>query len=160
MIKKSIHIIIILIIVLSHSAFIYADTGTELSVYSEPSTRIIDTERIDYNDGSYAIITTESNASLTRATYQIDGKKTYNYYQGDICEWSFTITGTYTYDGQTALASNPKSYTTIYVSGWSTASTNASSSGATVNGSATMNKGITKKTVTLSLTCSANGTLK
>lgn len=150
MIKKIISACVTLSLVLSCSAFAYAYSSTVTAV-----------NRIDYADGSYAIVTTTENvqSSLTRTTQQKSGSKTYEYYQGSVCEWTFTIKGTFTFDGTTAKASSPSCSTSINVTGWTCTNKNATASGNSITGSATMKKSGVPKSITLTLTCSPTGTL-
>ena len=151
MIRKTFSLFLTMILMVSLVSFAYADANI--------SSEVVDIERIDYEDGSYAIVTTEETTVLTRAVMQKNGKRTYEYYEGRSCAWTFTITGTFTYDGSTAKASNPGRYTTINDSSWSTSSTSAYATGASIKGSATMKKGSASKTIPLTLTCSPDGTL-
>ena len=149
--KKFFSVLLALFLVLSFAPLSFADAPA--------AAKAKDVQRIDYDDGSYAIVTTEEIPSMARAKMQKSRKRIYEYYNGNTCEWSFTITGTFTYDGSTAKASNPGRYTTINNSSWSTSSTSAYASGASIKGSVTMKKGSTSKTANVTLTCKPDGTL-
>lgn len=113
-------------------------------------------ERIDYEDGSYAIITTGA-AGLTRAT--CNESKTYTYYNpsNQRC-FSYTLYASFTYNGITSSADYVNYNAAIYRQGWDILKHNEYTSGKTAYGSATFTGPTgTQYPVSLSLTCDKDG---
>ena len=121
------------------------------------------TEKIVFDDGSYLTIETIRNGA--RASRSISGSKPYTYYSASgVAQWQVTLYGTFTYTGSSATCTASSVSTTIYDNSWSTSSKSASKSGSKATGSATMKQssnGSTIRTVpvSLSLSCSASGSL-
>lgn len=118
-----------------------------------------------FEDGSYIITTISEEPSPRGITFlqssSKSGTKTIRYYTaGNTLEWDFSVIGTFTYDGVTAIATAASASHNIYVSGWTCAGESASYSGNTAYASATFRylSLLTKNTST-SLSCSPNGTL-
>lgn len=120
-------------------------------------------ERIELGDGYYLIA--ETFQSGVRASKSVSGSKPYTCYDGaGTALWKVTLYGTFTYTGSSATCTASSISTTVYDSTWSTSSKSASKSGSRATGSATMKQtknGLTAKSVpvSLSLSCSASGTL-
>lgn len=117
------------------------------------------TERVSYEDGSYAIITTVA-ASLTRAG--IADSKTYTYYNSSAerC-FSYTLYATFTYDGRTSTADTVAYDIGIYLRGWDNDSHSEWTSGSTAYGSAVFSgPNGESRPVSLSLTCDKNGNVR
>lgn len=115
-------------------------------------------ERIDYEDGSYALITMERTVSRsTRNDF-----KTYTHFSpaGEKC-FSYTLNATFTYDGRSSKADTCYADLYIYVRGWTCNSHSEYVSGNTAYGSAAFSgpNGVTRN-VNLTLTCDANGNVK
>lgn len=116
-----------------------------------------------FEDGSY--LTEMIISENSRAGGSKNGSKTYEYYSVDgRCLWNVTLSGSFTYSGSTSSCTAASVSTTIYDSAWYTASKDASRSGNTAYGSATMGRkalGVTVQTVpvSLTLTCDADGNL-
>lgn len=121
------------------------------------------TEKIEFEDGSYLIVETIRNGA--RASGTVSGSKPYTYYSASgTALWKVTLNGTFTYTGSSATCTASSVSTTIYNTSWSTSSKSASKSGSKATGSATMKQtknGLTSNSipVSLSLSCSASGTL-
>lgn len=112
--------------------------------------------RIDYEDGSYAIITTE-RAGLTRAVTA--DTKTYTYYNplGQRC-FAYTLYATFTYDGVTSTANTSTASADIYLSGWGLSSHNEFVVGTGAYGNATFyGPSGEQRGANLSLICDKNG---
>lgn len=119
----------------------------------------VQTERIDYEDGSYAIITTVAG-SMTRAT--TNDSKTYTYYNrlGQKC-FSYTLYATFTYDGSSSSADSCYCGADVYLSGWTGVSHNEYTAGSTAYGEAVFSgPNGEERPVSLSLTCDRNGNVK
>lgn len=116
-------------------------------------------ERIDYEDGSYAIVTT-SIGGLTRASKA--DSKTYTYYNpsNQRC-FSYTLYATFTYNGVTSSADMAAYSIDIYLRGWDCDSHSEYTSGNAAYGTASFSgPNGESRPVSLSLVCDRNGTVK
>lgn len=117
-----------------------------------------------YNNGCYAIITINIDYSNTSKS-TISGSKTYEYTDSsNQLLWSYTVYGTYSYNGSSATCTYDDDSYDIKDDNWHINSHSHYRSGNTAYGNATMKKkvlGITFDTVTanITLSCSPNGTL-
>lgn len=120
-------------------------------------------ETIYYDDGSYAVITTSVEAPkiVIMATASTKtGSRTFSYYDSNSrLQWTFTVKGTFSYDGKSARATSVSTSYNISGTGWSYVSATKSTSGATAKGTGTFSKGGSKVTQTVSLTCSKTGVI-
>lgn len=127
-----------------------------LNILASPASAFGAQKRIDYDDGSYAIITTEI-CNQTRA--KISDSKIYTYYNasGQRC-FAYTLRAAFTYNGITSSADECHYLADIYRRGWSLSTHQEYVSGNTAYGSAVFTgpDGQTRS-VNLSLTCSKNG---
>lgn len=89
------------------------------------------------------------NGSKTSTAYSATGNKLY----------SITVHGSFTYNGSTASAESSSYSYTVDSALWSFSSGYSSCSGATARASGTFQSVLQSKTQTVSLTCSATGTL-
>lgn len=121
-------------------------------------------ETIYYDDGSYAVITTTIQPSpmkidmrATSSSASKNASKTYNLHdQNGKNVGSFTVNGTFTYDGTTAKAIR-SSCSASANSGWKCTKKTSKCSKATVTGNATFALNGISKNATIKLTCSADG---
>jgi len=117
------------------------------------------------SNGGYFVTTIESDvpdysSRLSRASSSKSGSKTATYYNSkNVAQWSIKVTGKFTYTGSSSSATSSSKTLTYYVSGCSSSSNSAYTSGKSAIAYATVKcAGLsTYKSVTLS--CSANGTL-
>lgn len=114
-----------------------------------------DEKRIDYSDGSYAIITTE--VSFTRSTIEHD--KTYSYFNSSQIKcFSYTLHASFTYNGTRSSADSCYASVSRYERGWEVDSHDEYTSGSTAYGSAVFSgPGEASRSVNLTLTCDKNG---
>lgn len=113
-------------------------------------------ERIDYEDGSYAIITT-TEKNLTRAN--LADYKVYTYYNSDNQRcFAYTLYATFSYDGVTSAAETVDFDIVIYRREWDVTTHREWLSGNAAYGRASFSgpDGVTRP-VYLSLTCDKNG---
>ena len=113
-------------------------------------------ERIDYADGSYAIITTVTGG-ITRGT--VDDHKIYTYYDSndDRC-FSYTLYATFRYDGRSSEADTCSAKASLYATGWDISSHSEWTSGDTAYGRAVFtDPDGGRHSVSLSLTCDEDG---
>ena len=131
---------------------------------SEWPTTNANVENIVYlSDGGYMItVVTEEkeHASVFSATQTKSGSKTSTVYSATGNKlYSLTVHGTFSYNGTSATA-NSSSYSYSDESPlWNFSSASSYCSGATATASGTFKSSLTSKTLSVSLTCSASGTL-
>jgi len=154
--KKLISLLLVTIVTLSF-------TGIIASAY-ENRTSVVHQTIEHFEDGGYFVTTIESDTTdslrLARASSSKSGSKTAIYYNSKgVAQWSIKVTGKFTYTGSTSSATSASKTLTYHVSGCSSSSNGAYTSGRSAVGYATVKHGglSTYKSVTLS--CSANGTL-
>ena len=122
-------------------------------------------EVIYYDDGSYTVITVQTESAVTRATNSRNGSKDFRHYDsGNTLCWKATLTATFSYNGSSATCTAVNSFNvTIYNSDWSVGSKSTSRSGNTAYGYLTMSRKIVGGTqgvpVTVTLSCDKNGNL-
>ncbi len=126
-------------------------------------------ERIYLEDGSFFTDTTCSvplfaaNSILSEDTVRHTITRTYSNASG-VAQWSFTLTGTFLYDGTSATCIATSCSVSVLQSGWSCSSKSSYATGNTAVGDVTMVRkllGITidTRTAHLTLTCDANGNI-
>lgn len=122
-----------------------------------------DEDIIYFDDGSY--ITVELNWTDSRASGTKSGSKTYRYYNGDNVEqWRAVLRGTFTYTGTSATCTAASCDVTISNDAWYVSSKDVNKSGNAAMCELTMGKkalGVTikRETISMRLTCDANGNL-
>lgn len=112
------------------------------------------TVRIDYEDGSYALVTVHTGVARgTTSDY-----KTYTYYTlaGQRC-FSYTLSATFSYNGRTSRAESAYAEIAIHSRGWTVDSHSEYTSGSTAYGQAVFSGPGGTRNVSLALTCDANG---
>lgn len=118
-----------------------------------------------YSDGSYSIISityedAQPGISPAAARSSRRGTKDVEHYNSSKnLVWTFTVYGEFTYDGRSATATDSDYSYRIYDSEWSFVSGSASYSGATARATGKFSWYGTTSSASVSLTCSANGTL-
>lgn len=155
--KKNIFVSIVLSLAVLISCF-------SMSVYAAEENNVTSTSIEYFDDGSYTVITITEEASNSRASTKT-GSKTASHKSsdGDVL-WTYTITGTFTYNGSSSTCTAVSDSYTIFDDHWHMDSHSTWRSGNTAYGTVTMKRkflGITTKTVShdLQLTCSATGVL-
>lgn len=123
-----------------------------------------ETETTYLPDGSY-YVTTIRTLSTDIAPYgavkRISGEKNRERYDANgKLVWTLTVTGSFTYDGKTAEAIDADYSYAVYDTSWAFVSGSATCFDATAQASGTFRQGaLTRQTTTVSLVCSADGTL-
>ncbi len=124
-----------------------------------------DENTIYFEDGSYIVISEVTETVIARASYTKGGTKSYTYYDSDgDAQWKATLDAQFTYTGSSATCTSSKITYTVYNSSWKITEATATKSGNKATGDVTAKKyilGIPFRTVeeTITITCSANGTL-
>lgn len=116
----------------------------------------------NYDDGSYATIETveEIRMSTFAITSTKSASRTYTYYsKNNVAEWTFTLKGSFSYNGSTAKATAASSSYNIFVSGWKCSTRNSSTSGSIAKANATFKYLTLTKNISLGLKCSPTGTI-
>lgn len=116
-------------------------------------------EKIEYADGSYAVIETQIEKSITKSSSKSASKTCKYYNSSDVLQWTFKLTGTFTYDGKTAAATSISTSYTILDNKWSYDHVTKSKSGATVTGTGYFKKGLIAKSRTVTIKCSKSGVI-
>lgn len=117
-----------------------------------------------FDDGSY-LVTIITESTTTRATKTKSGTKDLTYYDSnDNLEWRITLTGSFSYTGSSATCTSSSISYDIIENSWKIPTAVASKSGNKAIGDIVAKHyvlGIPTKTVTntITLTCSATGTL-
>lgn len=117
--------------------------------------------RIVYEDGSYLVVTIDSDSSLARGT-KTQNKK-YEYYDAsNVRQWRIVLTASFTYDGTTSSCIAAGCNADVYTDNWTVISESSSRSGNVAYGYATLANtllGVTvsERSYTLTLTCDKNG---
>lgn len=125
---------------------------------AEPETSV---DVVYFADGSYLTTELEVYAPAARASDTVSGQKTATFTNSiGVNQWSLTVYGTFTYNGSTATATSASYSYQIYDSVWSLDSATAYCSGNKAIADATFSSGLfVSKGITVTLSCSANGTL-
>lgn len=136
-------------------------TGT-----ASAQTNVVSRETIELDDGSYCVITTSETAEDTATyatTHTKSGEKKYSYYNGsNVLCWTYTLHGTFKYDGTTLVSCTGSSHEiAIYKKSWSYSGGSHWESGNTAYGKATyhLNLSTASKTINVQLSCSKTGVL-
>lgn len=121
-------------------------------------------ESVVFSDGLRYVteITEEVSVPTARGERQTKtGTKTISAYEGSTLLFTFSVYGVFAYDGYTATATSAEYHYTIADSAWSFGGGSASCSGATASASGTfvLNAAGDTQRVSVSLTCSPDGTL-
>ena len=129
-------------------------------------TNVIAQETIALNDGGYCVVTTSetiSDIATIAKTHTKSGQKKYSYYNAnDVLCWTYTLHGTFKYDGTTLVSCTDSSHEiAIYKNSWSYSGGSHWESGNTAYGKATyqLKLSTASKTVNLQLSCSKTGVL-
>lgn len=116
------------------------------------------TQTIFYEDGSYAIVSMNVNPSA-RSTAVKDKTYTYHNSQGQRC-FTYTIYGTFTYNGVTSRADSVDYRVVLHRQGWDLVTHSEYVSGNTAYGRATFTgPNGESRTASLTLTCDKKGTI-
>lgn len=126
----------------------------------ETSSRVISTEIeiLPNGDSIETELITYTMLGGAKATKSGQKTKSYKNSSGAVM-WSVTVYGTFSYTGSSATCTSASRSTTCPGSGWTIVSSSASKSGNTATAKATARYNNSNFSLTVSLKCSANGTL-
>ena len=117
-------------------------------------------------NGAYIETVVIETAPLTRAAYSTkNGQKTVTYKNSDgVAQWSYTVNGSFSYNGTTSSCTQVSDSYSISDSRWQVRNHSCSKSGNNANGSITVDRkvlGITTQTHSenITLSCDNNGNL-
>jgi hypothetical protein len=124
---------------------------------------VVSTEKIAQDDG-YLLLTIESpessGASTRSTTHSKEARGVYSYYNAnDVLCWSYTINATFLYDGTLVVCTDVSTSSDIYKSNWSAKNESHYKKSNVASGTITFKNATASKTITLTLTCSKNGTI-
>lgn len=129
-----------------------------LNAFADDKEHIVSQTVEHYPDGTYAVITTYADTSLTRSNTK-SGRKDYNYYDNGLA-WTFTVYGTFSYNGRSATCTAASYDYDIFNTAWQISSGSANPKGSSAVASGVMKKSSGKKVYPkVTLTCSGNGQL-
>ena len=163
--KKLLSILLLTVILFGTFSF---STIAQSQENVETNGKIVSTDVLHFNDGSYITITvldTTLNSSL-RSTYTKSGTKTYTMVNssGDVL-WKFTVKGTFSVNSGVSATCTSTSYSTSSLaSGWSLKSGSSYASGNKAIGDGTFEHKVLfivtdTKSCHVVLTCDSNGNL-
>ncbi len=118
-----------------------------------------DDEIITFDDGSYAIIETHIEDISSKSNTKTASKSYKFYNTSDVLQWKFKVTGTFTYDGNSATATAVSTSHTIYVNAWTFDHATKSKSGNTVTGTGYFVNSGNTKSGTVTIKCSKTGVI-
>lgn len=138
----------LLVVCFSVTAFAADDNGCVVSRTVE-----------QYTNGAYAVVTVYDDTTARGGTK--NGHKNFDYYEsGSLC-WTFTVYGSFSYNGSSATCTAASYTYNINDSNWTRVSGEAYPSGSAAIAKGVMQKKTTGKKVSpsVTLTCTANGVL-
>ena len=117
---------------------------------------------IPINENSYIVISTQ--ISPMRATNTTSGTRTYTYVDEGATKWQASLTGTFTYNGNSSSCTAADCSVTIYDNAWCVVSKTATHSGnralATITmGYKTLGVIVSKGDYQIAISCDKNGNL-
>lgn len=117
-------------------------------------------EVVYFSDGSYLTTEVTYTPALLRASSTTSGKKnaTYSNSSGET-QWTLTVNGSFSFNGSSATATSASYSYKIYDSGWRIKSGDAYCSGNKAIAEASFVGSVATRSATVTLSCSANGTL-
>ena len=96
-----------------------------------------------YPNGAYAVITTYCDTTHSRSNTKV-GHKVYNYYDNGLA-WTFTVPGTFSYNGRSATCTAASYNYDIFNAAWQISSGSANPQGSSAVASGVMQKTLERK---------------
>ena len=131
-----------------------------LNVFADDAGQRIVSQTIEHYSGdAYAVITTYADTPLTRSNTK-SGRKDYSYYDNGLA-WTFTVYGTFSYNGRSATCTAASYNYNISNTAWRISSATANPNGNSAVASGTFTRSSDNRTIhpKVTLTCSGNGQL-
>ena len=148
--KKAISVLlaVLLVVCFSVTAFAADDNG-----------RVVSRTVEQYDNGAYAVITVYDNTTARAGTKT--GHKDYKYYVSGSLAWTYTVHGSFSYNGSSASCTAASATCDIRDSGWKLTSNEAYPSGSAAVAKGTMRRSSDGREVypKVTLTCTPNGVL-
>ena len=144
----------ILMIIVFLSSFVLPAGAKE----ADTAVTTTEVELLDNGDSIETELITYTVLGGAKATKSGQKTKSYKNSSGAVM-WSVTVYGTFSYTGSSATCTSASRSTTCPGSGWTIVSSSASKSGNTATAKATAGYNNSNFSLTVSLKCSANGTL-
>lgn len=148
--KKAIAVLltVLLVVCFSVTAFAADDNG-----------RVVSRTVEQYDNGACAVITVYDNTTARGGTK--NGRKDFDYYESGSLAWTFTVHGSFSYNGSSATCTAASYTYNLSDSNWTRISGEAYPSGSAAIAKGVMQKKSTGKRVypTATLTCTPNGVL-
>lgn len=130
------------------------------TVFADDSGEHIINQTVEhYSNGAYAVITTYCDTSFARSN-TTSGHKDYNYYDSGVA-WTFTVYGTFSYNGRSATCTAASSTCNIFNNSWRLTSNKATPNGNSAVASGTFTHLSDGRAIhpKVTLTCSGSGQL-
>ena len=126
---------------------------------ADENSRVVSRTVERYENGAYAVVTVYDD-TIARAGTKT-GHKDYDYYESGSLRWTYTVHGSFRYNGSSATCTAASATCDIRDSGWKLTSNEAYPSGSAAIAKGVMQKKTTGKKVSpsVTLTCTANGVL-
>lgn len=126
---------------------------------ADENSRVVSRTVEQYDNGACAVITVYDNTTARGGTK--NGRKDFDYYESGSLAWTFTVYGSFSYNGSSATCTAASATCDIRDSGWKLTSNEAYPSGSAAIAKGVMQKKSTGKRVypTVTLTCTPNGVL-
>lgn len=139
---------VLLMVCFSVTAFAADDKG-----------RVVSRTVEQYDNGSYVVVTVYDDTTARGGSK--NGHKDFEYYESGSLRWTFTVHGSFSYNGSSATCTAASYTYSISDSNWSRVSGEAYPSGSAAIAKGVMQKNSTGKRVypQVSITCTANGVL-
>lgn len=131
-----------------------------ISAYAvQPEKELVSQSVFEYADGSYTVVTVYEMSSNFRSSTKSGGKDA-AHYSGGVLQWTFTVYGTFEYNGSSATCTAASYGRNIYVSGWTLSNAGAYRTGASAKATGTMSYTDGRAIYpNVTLTCSGTGVL-
>ena len=126
---------------------------------ADENSRVVSRTVEQYDNGACAVITVYDNTTARGGTK--NGRKDFDYYESGSLAWTFTVYGSFSYNGSSATCTAASYTYNLSDSNWTRVSGEAYPSGSAAIAKGVMQKKSTGKRVypTVTLTCTPNGVL-
>lgn len=149
-------------------SFIVLTASTENVYAMEKPAQEVLVQKTQLENGDSLVITMNidtTKSGLLRTTYERTASKTVSYKNSSgATAWTFTVNGTFTYNGSTSNCTKATDSYNVSISGWSCSSASSNTGGNKAIGTVKMNYysiGVLLQTITetVTISCDANGNI-